>query len=67
MTGYCEIVLWTDIKGEEAAPEVVPPSEICKIQYDFILVAILNKELSSKAIRLLIEDYDVDKKKILNI
>lgn len=66
-TEYCKIALWTDIKGEDAGAEVMPPSEICKVEYDYILVAILDKEKAAEAIRVLANEYAVDENKILSI
>lgn len=66
-TGYCEVVLWADERGQAAASEAALPSEIAGVEFDYVLVALRSKTAALEVKRLLVQEYAVDQQRITNI
>ena len=44
-TNYCNIVMWMDKNYENFDEKVVNPAEIVNVNYDYVIIAILNKDI----------------------
>lgn len=66
-TGYCELVLWVDIKGEKAGEKVKMPSRICGESYDNILVAINDEKVAREVKGKLVRSLGVDEGKVITV
>ncbi|GHU18452.1 hypothetical protein FACS189475_03940 [Betaproteobacteria bacterium] len=49
LSGYCDIVLWTDSTFDREYSYLNNPQRICDVEYDFILIAHGSKNLISRA------------------
>ncbi|MBP2633277.1 MAG: glycoslytransferase [Firmicutes bacterium] len=65
---FCEVKLMVDNNYQENADKtypVVTPDTIRNTTYDFIIIAVLNKEISNRIYNQLLSDYSVSKDKII--
>ena len=58
------VVSWVDIK-DNSQKNIFPVSKILEVNYDYIVIAVLKKELYMSIKESLVNDYSVDKQKIL--
>ena len=65
----CDITGWVDKypegKDMKVMHEILAVNSILNIQYDYIVIAVLKKELADSIRKELIELYNIDSKKIL--
>ena len=65
----CDITVWVDKypegKDMKVMHEILAVNSILNIQYDYIVIAVLKKELADSIRKELIELYNIDSKKIL--
>ncbi len=74
-TNYCDIVLWVDKRaneienGEDKYGCKFPISEVEKIKqcdnYDYVVIAIVNKDISKKVAEILHDEYGISETKII--
>lgn len=65
---YCDIICWADKDYKELRQIGIPVEDICRIKestIDYIVVAIVNSEIATGIINMLVSEYGVEKKKIV--
>lgn len=67
LSQYCKVVMRVDEKGIGAGADIMFPSEIARVEYDYILVAIKKRSISLEVQDLLVKELAVDTDKIITI
>ena len=66
---YAEIVAWSDrnyVKYQEEGFDVIAPDNLRKIEYDYILIAVIRADIRERVLKALPE-YGVSSEKVINI
>lgn len=64
---YCNVVLVVDKRGDDAGEGIRDISEVSKVDYDYILIAIKKRSYAMEAADFLVKEFAIDRKKIVHI